>query len=179
MGCIGPSDVVEVGVPLRIGLGGVDETTAIVIVDGHLLGKQEPGTQPRRLSPKRQYGRHSPSVPDAAGRNHGNRCHRIHDGGDQRECCDLAPHMSSRLPPLGHDDVDAAVDRPPGLLGAADRVQNDPVGVVDLFDVARWDLPPRSDTTRRPASRASSSRRCWSEVRIRLPPNGRSVSAAV
>ena len=51
VGRVRPSDLVEVGVPLRIGLGGVYQTTAILLVDRHLLGKQKPGTQPRRLAP--------------------------------------------------------------------------------------------------------------------------------
>jgi hypothetical protein len=40
------------------------------------------------------------------------------------------------LPTLRHDDIDSAGDCPPRLFGAADRVQNDSVGVVDLLDVA-------------------------------------------
>jgi hypothetical protein len=51
VGRIRPPHVVQVGVPVRIGLGRVHQTTAILLVDGHLLGKQKPGTQPRRLSP--------------------------------------------------------------------------------------------------------------------------------
>ena len=44
--------------------------------------------------------------------------------------------MSASLPALRHDDIDSAGDRPPRLFGAADRMQHESVGVVDLLDVA-------------------------------------------
>ncbi len=104
-------------------------------------GEQKPGTQPRRLRAQREHGGHAPSVPDPAGRDHRHRRHRVHDGGHQWKRRHLAPHVSPRLPPLRHDDIDSAGDRPPRLFGAADRLQNDSVGVVDLLDVAGG-IPP-------------------------------------
>ena len=44
--------------------------------------------------------------------------------------------MPASLPTLRHDDINSAGDCPPRLFSAADRVQNDSVGVVDLLDVA-------------------------------------------
>ena len=158
-GAVRPPDLVEVGVPLCVGLGRVHQATAILLVDGHLLGKQKPGTQPRRLSAQREDGGHAASVPDPAGRDHRHRCHRVHDGGHQGKRRDLTPHVPPGLPTLGHDDINSAGDCPPRLFGAADRVQNDSIGVVDLLDVAGG-IPQNSDTIRKPASRASSRRRC-------------------
>jgi hypothetical protein len=42
VGRIRPPDLVQVGVLLRIGLGRVLQSTAILLVDGHFLGKQNP-----------------------------------------------------------------------------------------------------------------------------------------
>jgi hypothetical protein len=44
--------------------------------------------------------------------------------------------VPASLPTLRHDDVNSAGGCPPRLFSAADCVQNDSVGVVDLLDVA-------------------------------------------
>ena len=49
--------------------------------------------------------------------------------------------MPTSLPTLRHDDINSAVDRPPRLFGAADRVQNHSVRLVDLLDVPGG-IPP-------------------------------------
>ena len=86
-------------------------------------------------APKREHGGHAAGVPDPAGCDHRHRCHRVHDGGHQGKRRDLTPHVPASFPTLRHDDIDAAGGRPPRLFGAAHRVQNDSVGVVDLLDI--------------------------------------------
>ena len=88
------------------------------------------------LSAQREHGGHSASVPDPAGRDHWHRCHRVHDGGHPGKRRDLTPHVPASLPTLRHDDINSAGGCPPGLFSAADRLQNDSVGVVDVLDVA-------------------------------------------
>jgi hypothetical protein len=44
---------------------------------------------------------------------------------------DLTPHVP---PALRHDDINSAGGRPPRLFSAADRLQDDPVGLVDFLD---------------------------------------------
>ncbi len=46
--------------------------------------------------------------------------------------------MAARLPALRDDHVHATSDCAPGLLGAADRVHDEPSGVVHHLDVALW-----------------------------------------
>ena len=105
-------------------------------MDGHLLGEQKPGAQPRRLRAQCEHGGHAASVPDPAGSDHGHRCHRVHDGRHQGKRRDLAPYVPTSLPTLRHDDIDSAGGCPPRLFGAADRVQDEAVGLVDLLDIA-------------------------------------------
>ncbi len=141
MGRIGPPDVVQVGVPLRIGLGGRYQPAPVVLVQRHLLGQQEPGAQPRGLRSQGEHRGDSASVTDPASRDHRHRRHRVHDSRHQRQCRDLAPHVPAGLPALRDDHVRAGRDCPPCLLGAADRVHNDPPGGVHRLDVAAG-IPP-------------------------------------
>lgn len=138
---IRPSDLVQIGIPLRVGLGGANQATTILIVDRHLRRQQESGTQPRRLRAELEHGGHAASVPDTPGRDHGHRGHRVHDGGHQGKRRDAAPYVASGLPALCHDDISTAADGPPRLFGTADRLQKERVGIVDLVDVVTW-IPP-------------------------------------
>ena len=87
-------------------------------------------------APSAKYGGHSSSVPDPAGGDHWHRRHRVHHGGHQGKRRHLTPYVPASLPALRHDDINSAVDRSPRFFCAADGVQNDSVGIVDLFDVA-------------------------------------------
>ena len=159
VGRVRPPHLVQVRIPFGIGLRCVHQTPAVLLVEGHLPGQQEPGPQPRRLGAQGQHGGHSPGVPDPAGRDHRHRCHRVHHCGHQGKRGHLAPHVPTGLPTLRHDDIDSAGRGPAGLVSAAHRLEHESVGVVDLLDVAGG-IPDRNDTIRRPASRASSRRRC-------------------
>jgi hypothetical protein len=136
MGRVGPADRVQVGVPLRIGLGRRYQPAPVVLVDRHLLRQQEPRTQPRGLRAQGEHRGDAASVADPAGRDHRHRRHRVHHGGHQRQGRDGAPHVPAGLPALRDDHVHAGCDRSPCLLGAADRVHDNATGVVDLLDVA-------------------------------------------
>jgi hypothetical protein len=57
VGGIGPPDVVQVGVPLGIGLGRGYQRAPVVPVDRHLLGQQEPRAQPRGLGAQGEHRR--------------------------------------------------------------------------------------------------------------------------
>ena len=116
VGRIRPPDLVQVGVPLRIGLGRLHQATAVLLVDRHLLGKQEPGAQPGRLGAEGEHGCHSAGVSDPAGRDHRHRCHRVHDRRHQRQRRHLAPHVPAGLPALGHDDINSDWRRPAAPL---------------------------------------------------------------
>ena len=138
MGRVGPADRVQVGVPLRIGLGRRYQPAPVVLVDRHLLRQQEPRTQPRGLRAQGEHRGDAASVADPAGRDHRHRRHRVHHGGHQRQGRDGAPHVPAGLPALRDDHVRARRDRPPCFLGGADRVQDNPPGVVHALDVAAW-----------------------------------------
>jgi hypothetical protein len=49
VGGVGPPDLVQVGVPLRIGLGRGYQPAPVILVERHFLGQQEPRAQPRAL----------------------------------------------------------------------------------------------------------------------------------
>ncbi len=116
-------------------------TPPVVLVDRHLLGQQEPRAQPRGLGAQGQHRGDATGVTDPAGRDHRHRCYGVHDSGHQRQCRDGAPHVPAGLPALRDDHVRAGRDGPPCFLGGADRVQDNPPGVVDLLDVAAG-IPP-------------------------------------
>jgi hypothetical protein len=78
MGCVRPPDVIEVRVPLRVGLIGFHHPTAIVLVKGHLPGQKKPGSQPRGLSTQRHHGGHAAGISDSAGGDDRHRRHRVH-----------------------------------------------------------------------------------------------------
>ena len=126
MGRIGPPDLVQVGVPLRIGLGRGYQPAPVVLVDRHLLGQQEPRAQPRGLGAQGEHRGDAAGVTDPAGRDHRHRRHRVHHRGHQRQRRDGTPHVPAGLPALRDDHVHAGRDCPPCLLGTADRVQDDP-----------------------------------------------------
>jgi len=60
---------------------------------------------------------------------------RVDDCRHERQRGDLAPDMAACLPALRDHHVDAGRDRPPRLLGAPDRVQHEPTGIVHLIHV--------------------------------------------
>jgi hypothetical protein len=109
---------------VRIGLGRRYHPAPVLLVDRHLLGQQEPRTQPCGLGAQGEHRRDSPSVTDPASRDHRHRRHRVHYSGHQRQCRDGTPHVSASLPALRHDQVHSGRDCPPRLLGAADRVHD-------------------------------------------------------
>ena len=136
MGGVGPPDLVQVGVPLRIGFGRGYQPAPVVLVDRHLLGQQEPRAQPRGLGAQGEYRGDSASVTDPASRDYRHWRHGVHDSGHQRQRRDAAPNVPASFPALRNNDVDSAGDCLPCFLGAADRVHNDSPGVVHRLDVA-------------------------------------------
>jgi hypothetical protein len=86
--------------------------------------------------------------------------------------------VSTGLPTLRHDDVDSGGDCSPGLFGAADRVQDDSVGIVDLLDVGAGIAPKQRHDPQ-------TSFQGFVEATVlvggenEIPAKGRSVSAIV
>jgi len=136
VGGVGPSDRVQVGVALRIGLGGGYQATPIVLVDRHLLGQQEARAQPRGLGAEGEHRGDAASVADPAGRDHRYGRDGVDHRWHQRKRCDAPRHVAARLPSLRDDHVDTASHGAPCLLGAADRVHDEPSGVVHRVDIA-------------------------------------------
>jgi hypothetical protein len=145
VGRIRPPDLVQVGVQVRIGLGRGHQPPPVVLVDRHLLGQQEPRAQPGRLGAEGEHRRDAPGVADPARRDHRHRRHRVDHGGHQRQGPDGAPHVPAGLQSLRDDNVRPGRDRPPGLLGVADRVQDNSAGVVHALDVGAWISPEKRD----------------------------------
>jgi MFS family permease len=138
---IGPADLVQVRIQLRIGLRRGDQPAPVVLVDRHLGSQQEPGAQPGRLRAQGEHRRDAAAVPDPARRDHRHRRDRVYHRRHQRQRPDRPPHVPAGLPALRDDHVHPGRHRPPGLLGGPDRVQDDSPGVVHRLDVSAG-VPP-------------------------------------
>ena len=145
MGRIGPPDLVQVRVPLRIGLGRGYQPAPVVLVDRHLLGQQEPRAQPRGLSTRASTAatpRASPIPPAAIT---GTGVTASTTAGTNGSVATLPQTCPPAFPALRDDHVHAGRDCPPGLLGAADRGHDDSPGGVHRLDVAVRISPEKRD----------------------------------
>ena len=124
------------GTSCCVGLGGVDQAAAVLVVDRHLVGEQEPGAQPGGLRAEREHGRDSSRVADPTGRDHRHRRDRVDYRRHQRERRHATPDVPAGLPALRDDHVDPSPDRAPRLLSTPDRVHHKPPGVVHHADIA-------------------------------------------
>ena len=140
-----PADVVQLGVPLGVGLRRLREALPVALVDGALLRQQEARSEPGCLRAERQHSRDTAPVADAARGDH--RCgeHGVDDCGDERQRGDGAPDVPARFPALRDDDIDAGRHRAPRLVRAPDRVQDDAAGVMHGADVRRRVAPCEGD----------------------------------
>ncbi len=107
-----PPHLIEVGVPLCVGLAGVDQQARVFLVDRHLLGQQKAGPEPGGLCAEGEHGRDAAGVSDPTRRDHGYRRHRVHHRRHQWERRHAAPHVPPGLPALGDDDVCSTPRRP-------------------------------------------------------------------
>jgi hypothetical protein len=110
-------------------------------VDRHLVSQQEPSPQPGGLRAEGEHGRDSASVADPTRRDDRHRCHRVDHRRHQGERRHATPYVPARLPALRNDDVHSTCDCAAGFLGAADRVQNKPCGVMHHVDIALGTAP--------------------------------------
>jgi hypothetical protein len=148
-----PSHLIEVGVPLGIGLGRGDQEAPVVVVDRHFVGYEKSSAQPSGLRTEGKHGRDSSCVADPAGSNDRYGRHRVDHRRHQRQGRDATPDVAAGLPALRNDDVHSTSDGTPGFLGAADSVQNKSSGAMHQVDVALR-IAEDDDTIRRPAESA-------------------------
>ena len=159
MGCVRPAHVVEVGIPLRVCLGCSDKPASVVLVHRRLHREQEPRSHPRPVGAEREHGRDATPVADPARGENRDGCDSVDDSRHKREGGDVAPNVAARLPTLGDDDVNTGSYRPFPLLGAADRMENEPVRGVYAFNV-RPRVAPRERDDPQPRLERASSRAC-------------------
>ena len=108
----------------------------VSLVCVRLLGRNEPGTQPRTVRAEGQDCREPAPVRDAARGDDGDPIWR-HVGDTRHERCrrHVALDVPTGLPALCHDYVDARLGRPVSLVGAPDGGEHVGSRFVDAFDV--------------------------------------------
>ena len=97
------------------------------------------------MGAEREDGRDATPVADPTRGENRDGCDSVDDSRHEREGGDVAPNVAARLPTLGDDDVNTGRYRPFRLLGAADRVENEPVRGVYPFNVRPRVAPRERD----------------------------------
>jgi hypothetical protein len=97
-----------------------------------LLGGEPHRSAPHALGTKGEGGGDLAPAADATRGEHGRRCDRVHDLGDEHHGGDLA-RVAARLVTLGHDDVDAGRLLALGVLALTDERRDRDVLTVGLF----------------------------------------------
>src|SRR6185436_11104557 len=90
---------------------------------------------PRPVGAEGEDGCDATFVADPACGENRDGCDSVDDSRHERKGGDVAPDVAASLPTLGDDDVNTGIYRPFCLLGAADRMENEPIGGVHAFNV--------------------------------------------
>ena len=136
---VGPVD------PERLGEHGVlagrtEERLDVVRVRGRLAGCGEPRTDPDGVGSRGEGGRHGSPGRDSPRRNdrHVDRAEHVVQ---EREQCELASHVATRLGALRDDDVAAGLGRRTRLAHRADLPRNQRTGRVHSIHEAGIRIP--------------------------------------
>ena len=122
---IGPVQIKQVLEMDGIALSGIEQSVAVMWMNGRLGTCKKTCTDPRSRCAKRQSGSKPSPISDASRRNNWNRCHRVYHRWHQCHGCNSSPYMATCFPTLRDDDVSPTTNCGFGLDCRSDSLQYD------------------------------------------------------